>query len=145
MGCHFCLQGNLPDPGTEPVSLALQVDSLPLSNQGRPVGSTYTQEEKKSPFVEPPVGWLDLCTLSLASDHTAKKQQGQVFTRGSQTSKSTLLTFCVTANFQVRKIKTALGIQRDAACGFAHALPSFLNVVPLSSHAWITLILQNTA
>ena len=28
MGCHFLLQGNLPDPGIEPKSPALQVDSL---------------------------------------------------------------------------------------------------------------------
>ena len=29
MGCYFLLQGNLPDPGIEPVSPALQTDSLP--------------------------------------------------------------------------------------------------------------------
>ena len=31
MGCHFLHQGNLPDPGIEPTSPALQVDSLLLS------------------------------------------------------------------------------------------------------------------
>ena len=34
MGCHFSLQGNLPDPGVKlmsPVALALQAGSLPLS------------------------------------------------------------------------------------------------------------------
>ena len=36
VGCHFLLQGNLPDPGIEPVSPASRVDSLPLSHQGSP-------------------------------------------------------------------------------------------------------------
>ena len=31
VGCHFLLQGNLPDAGIEPMSPAVQVDSLPLS------------------------------------------------------------------------------------------------------------------
>ena len=38
MGCHFLLQGNLPDPGIKPASLVsptLQADSLLLSHQGR--------------------------------------------------------------------------------------------------------------
>ena len=42
VGCHDLLQGDLPDPGTEPespVSSALQVDSLPLSHRGRPTKS----------------------------------------------------------------------------------------------------------
>ena len=30
MGCHALLQGNLPDPGIEPGSPALQADSLSL-------------------------------------------------------------------------------------------------------------------
>ena len=33
VGCHFLIQGDLPDPGIEPasfVSPALQADSLPL-------------------------------------------------------------------------------------------------------------------
>ena len=37
MGCHFLLQGNLPDPGIEPKSLCLlhwQAGSLPLSHLG---------------------------------------------------------------------------------------------------------------
>ena len=34
MGCQSHLQGNLPDPGMEPGSPALQVDSSPLSHQG---------------------------------------------------------------------------------------------------------------
>ena len=34
MGCHF-LQGNLPDPGTEPGSPALQVDYLPSEPPGK--------------------------------------------------------------------------------------------------------------
>ena len=32
VGCHFLLQGDLPDLGTEPMYTASQVDSLPLSS-----------------------------------------------------------------------------------------------------------------
>ena len=38
MGCHFLLQGNLPDPRIEyasPVSPALQIDSLPTEPLGK--------------------------------------------------------------------------------------------------------------
>ena len=37
-GLLFPSLEGLPDPGIEPVSSALQVDSLPLSNQGSPLG-----------------------------------------------------------------------------------------------------------
>ena len=36
VGCHLLLPGDLPDPGIEPGSPALQADSLPLSHQGSP-------------------------------------------------------------------------------------------------------------
>ena len=36
MGCHFLLQGNLPDPGIKPRSPALQVDTLPSELPGNP-------------------------------------------------------------------------------------------------------------
>ena len=36
LGCHFLLQGNLPDPGIEPKSPALQADSLLPELQGKP-------------------------------------------------------------------------------------------------------------
>ena len=36
-GLSFLSPGDLPDPGIEPTSLALQVDSLPLSRQGSPL------------------------------------------------------------------------------------------------------------
>ena len=35
-GLPFPSPGDLPDPGIEPESLALQEDSLPLSHQGSP-------------------------------------------------------------------------------------------------------------
>ena len=35
MGCHFLLQ-DLPNPGIEPRSPALQADSLPANLQGKP-------------------------------------------------------------------------------------------------------------
>ena len=34
VGCHFLLQDDFPNPGIEPTSPALQVDSLPLSHWG---------------------------------------------------------------------------------------------------------------
>ena len=37
VGCHFLLQGDLPDPRIEFASPTLKVDSLPLSHQGSPV------------------------------------------------------------------------------------------------------------
>ena len=36
MGCHCLLQGNLPDPGIEPGSPALQADSLLSEPLGEP-------------------------------------------------------------------------------------------------------------
>ena len=35
MGCHFLLQGNLPNPGIEPRSPVLQADSLLTEQQGK--------------------------------------------------------------------------------------------------------------
>ena len=35
---HLLLQGNLPDPGIEPVSPALRMDSLPSEPPGKPRG-----------------------------------------------------------------------------------------------------------
>ena len=40
MGCHFLLQGNLSDPGIEPMSPALQAGSLP-SEQPLGQGKSY--------------------------------------------------------------------------------------------------------
>ena len=37
VGCHSLLQGNLPDPGIEPRSPALQADSLPSELPGKPL------------------------------------------------------------------------------------------------------------
>ena len=36
VGCHFLLQGDLPDPGIEPGSLARQADALPSELLGKP-------------------------------------------------------------------------------------------------------------
>ena len=36
VGCHFLLQGGLPNPGIKPGSPAVQVDSLPSEPPGRP-------------------------------------------------------------------------------------------------------------
>ena len=45
VGCHFLLQGNLPDSRIESVSPAWQADSLPLSHQGSPA-TTFTSPER---------------------------------------------------------------------------------------------------
>ena len=37
VGCHFPLQRDLPDPGIEPGSPALQADSLPSEPPGKPL------------------------------------------------------------------------------------------------------------
>ena len=37
VGFSFPSLGDFPNPGIEPVSPALQVDSLPLSHQGSPI------------------------------------------------------------------------------------------------------------
>jgi len=36
MGCHFLLQGNLPNPEIEPRSPTLQADSSPSEPPGKP-------------------------------------------------------------------------------------------------------------
>ena len=36
MGCDFLLRGNLPNPGIEPGSPALQARTLPTELQGKP-------------------------------------------------------------------------------------------------------------
>ena len=42
VGCYTSLQGDLLDPGIKPASPALQVDSLPLSHWGNPIGQVTT-------------------------------------------------------------------------------------------------------
>ena len=41
MGCHFLLQGDLPDPGIEPECTALQADALPSEPPGKPLKWEY--------------------------------------------------------------------------------------------------------
>ena len=36
VGCHFLLQGNLPDPGIEPGSPTFQADALTAKPPGKP-------------------------------------------------------------------------------------------------------------
>ena len=43
MGCHFLLQGNLPNPGIKPWSPTLQADSLPVEPQGKPKNTGVLQ------------------------------------------------------------------------------------------------------
>ena len=51
----------LPHPGVEPTPSALQVDSLPLSHQGSPVGEKNLKKEKKK-FKRPVFPQLSLLT-----------------------------------------------------------------------------------
>ena len=44
VGCHFLLQGNLPNPGIKPASLeapALEADPLPAEPSGKPYVYVY--------------------------------------------------------------------------------------------------------
>ena len=45
VGCHFLLQGNLPNPGIKPRSPALQADSFPSEPPGKP--TLVDGEQKK--------------------------------------------------------------------------------------------------
>ena len=49
MGCHFLLQGILPNPGIQPGSPALQADSLPSEPPGKPKMGGEKIKEKKKP------------------------------------------------------------------------------------------------
>ena len=49
-GLPFPSPGDLPDPGTEPLSLTLQGDFLPVSHQGSPHGGTSPTELAAHPF-----------------------------------------------------------------------------------------------
>ena len=64
VGCHFLLQGNLPDPGIEPVSLVLQADSLPLSHLGSHcLHSVKCSPERESNSAQPPSPFLPAALL----------------------------------------------------------------------------------
>ena len=58
VGSLFLLQGNLPNPGIEPRSPALQVDSLPTELSGKPreigihVSKSKTNENRKNDSTE---------------------------------------------------------------------------------------------
>ena len=53
-GLHFLLQGDLPNPGIEPRSPALQADSLPSAQPGKPIESIQYS------FINVPVVWASL-------------------------------------------------------------------------------------
>jgi len=46
VGCHFLLQGNLPDPGIEPRSLTLQADALTSEPPGKSQGRLIERMDK---------------------------------------------------------------------------------------------------
>ena len=57
MGCHFLLQGNLPDPGIKPSSPAWQADSLLLSLlEGRVVASHLASSPSQMCVAPPALG-----------------------------------------------------------------------------------------
>ena len=49
-GLSFPSPGDLPDPGVEPVSPALQADSLPLSHQGSPIFQSASKSQNSVAF-----------------------------------------------------------------------------------------------
>ena len=50
VGCHALLQGNLPNPGTESRSLALQLDSLPAELPGEPRPNSEMETGGAGPY-----------------------------------------------------------------------------------------------
>ena len=48
VGCHFPSPGDLPDPGIEPGSPAVQADSLPSEPPGKPRGVTGSLQSHTS-------------------------------------------------------------------------------------------------
>ena len=75
VGCHSLLQGNLPNPGIETGSPALQVDSLPLSHWGSPLQFSCSvvsdslrphESQRARPPCPSPTPWVhsDSCPLS---------------------------------------------------------------------------------
>ena len=67
------IPGDLPDPGTEPRSAALQVDSLLTEPPGKPRGCTilcaYSQGD----------GHVDYFLFGVIADKVDTNSQGQVF------------------------------------------------------------------
>ena len=52
VGCHACpLPGDLPNPGIEPRSLALQADSLPSEPPGKPKNTVVDPRERPGPRI----------------------------------------------------------------------------------------------
>ena len=57
MGCHFPSPGDLLDPGTKPMSLTWQADSLPLSHQGSPLRFMSAKLLQLWPTLFDPMDW----------------------------------------------------------------------------------------
>ena len=75
MGSFSLLQGNLPNPGIEPRSPALQVDSLPAKSQGKP--EKYWNG-LPIPFpVDLPDPGLELESLALQADSLLTELSGK--------------------------------------------------------------------
>ena len=51
VGCHFLLQGNLPNSGIEPGSPALQADALPSKPPGKGIKAPFRLRSKKVQFM----------------------------------------------------------------------------------------------
>ena len=59
MGCYALLQGDLPEPGIKPGSVALQADSLPSEPPGEPGAATMenSMEISQKTKIELPYIW----------------------------------------------------------------------------------------
>ena len=72
MGCHFLLEGLVPNPGTEPRSPAFQADSLLSEPPGKPMNTgvgtlSLLLSDLPNPGIEP--GSLALQADSLPVEH----------------------------------------------------------------------------
>ena len=69
-GLPFLSPGDLPDPGIEPRSPALQADSLPIELRGQPVKKLMHINECSMVQVKEPKAWIqDLYFSSLLTFH----------------------------------------------------------------------------
>ena len=83
MGCHALLQGNLPNPGIEPGSPALQADSLPTELQAKPLnsslpGCTKLFNKGSEPMLHPGV-----CTSCSTDPWVEDRLKGGQYTMGN--------------------------------------------------------------